>query len=117
LRGQVSEGLDFADDNARAVLIVGIPFPSVMDTKVQQKKAYNNAATSRGLLTGDQWYTQQAFRALNQAVGRCIRHRFDYGAILLVDERFKQGAPRVLSLERCHRNLCCRPRYLKVCTF
>lgn len=114
----MSEGLDFADDNARAVLIVGIPFPSVMDTKVQQKKAYNNAAASRGLLTGDQWYTQQAFRALNQAVGRCIRHRFDYGAILLVDERFKQGAPcmspRLVSLvERSCRSSCCRPRYPK----
>jgi len=31
-------------------------------------------------------------RALNQAVGRCIRHRLDYGAIVLVDERF--GQPR-----------------------
>lgn len=27
-------------------------------------------------------------RALNQAVGRCIRHRSDYGAIVLMDERF-----------------------------
>jgi hypothetical protein len=25
-----------------------------------------------------------------QAIGRCIRHRLDYGAILLVDERFKE---------------------------
>ena len=30
----------------------------------------------------------QAYRALNQAVGRCIRHRDDWGAILLIDERF-----------------------------
>lgn len=33
-----------------------------------------------------------ACRALNQAVGRCIRHRLDYGAIVLVDERF--SSPR-----------------------
>jgi len=32
----------------------------------------------------------QAFRALNQAVGRCIRHRYDWGAIVLVDDRFRQ---------------------------
>lgn len=25
-----------------------------------------------------------------QAVGRCIRHKYDYGAILLLDERFRQ---------------------------
>lgn len=34
------------------------------------------------------WYEQQAFRALNQAIGRCIRHRLDWGAIILVDGRF-----------------------------
>lgn len=33
-RGKVSEGLDFADANARGVIIVGIPFPNVKDTKV-----------------------------------------------------------------------------------
>jgi hypothetical protein len=32
---QVSEGLDFADGNARAVVIVGIPFPGVRDLKVR----------------------------------------------------------------------------------
>lgn len=31
---QVSEGLDFADGNARGVIIVGIPFPAVKDLKV-----------------------------------------------------------------------------------
>ena len=31
----------------------------------------------------------RACRALNQAVGRCLRHRGDYGAILLIDERFR----------------------------
>lgn len=31
-----------------------------------------------------------AGRALNQALGRCIRHRYDWGAILLVDERFRR---------------------------
>ena len=31
---QVSEGLDFTDANARGVIVVGIPFPNVKDTKV-----------------------------------------------------------------------------------
>ena len=34
----------------------------------------------------------QAFRALNQAAGRCIRHRDDWGVILFVDERLNQPA-------------------------
>jgi regulator of telomere elongation helicase 1 len=38
--------------------------------------------------TGQDWYSQQASRAVNQAVGRVIRHRHDWGAIILCDERF-----------------------------
>lgn len=38
-------------------------------------------------LTGEEWYSQQASRAVNQAVGRVIRHRHDYGAIIFCDER------------------------------
>lgn len=39
------------------------------------------------VLGGQEWYKQQASRAVNQAVGRVIRHRHDYGAIILCDER------------------------------
>ncbi|PSC69785.1 Fanconi anemia group J-like protein [Micractinium conductrix] len=90
-RGKVSEGLDFADGNARGVIIVGIPFPAVKDLKVNEKKGFNDRnQRALNLVSGDTWYSQQAFRALNQALGRCIRHRLDWGAIMMVDERFKQ---------------------------
>lgn len=57
---------------------------------MNMKKQYNSEnKVSKHLLSGDQWYCYQAFRALNQAVGRCIRHRYDYGAIILLDERYK----------------------------
>ena len=39
-------------------------------------------------MNGQIWYQQQATRAVNQAIGRVIRHRFDYGAIILADRRF-----------------------------
>ncbi|KAL7168298.1 hypothetical protein ACSBR2_038688 [Camellia fascicularis] len=56
------------------------------DIHVAQKKKYNDTyKSSRNLLSGNKWYCHQAFRALNQAAGRCIRHRFDYGAIILLD--------------------------------
>lgn len=55
-RGKVSEGIDFADDNARAVVSVGIPFPNLLDQNVALKRKFNDAhGRSRGLLTGDQW--------------------------------------------------------------
>lgn len=93
-RGKVSEGLDFKDENARAVFCVGIPFPAVGDVKVRLKKEYNNSGYARkqAMLSGGEWYTHQAFRAYNQALGRCVRHVHDYAAIFLVDARFARHA-------------------------
>lgn len=45
------------------------------------------------MLTGDEWYFLEATRTVNQAIGRVIRHRYDYGAIILCDERF--SSPRI----------------------
>lgn len=39
-------------------------------------------------LSGQDWYRQQASRAVNQAIGRVIRHRHDYGAVFLCDHRW-----------------------------
>ncbi|GMH27363.1 hypothetical protein Nepgr_029206 [Nepenthes gracilis] len=90
-RGKVSEGIDFSDENARAVIIVGIPFPNINDLQVAQKKKFNDIYKhSKNVLSGNDWYCHQTFRALNQAAGRCIRHRSDYGAIILLDERFRE---------------------------
>ena len=37
-RGRMSEGLDFSDDAARLVIVVGIPYPMVADPKIVLKK-------------------------------------------------------------------------------
>ncbi|XP_016472027.2 regulator of telomere elongation helicase 1 homolog isoform X2 [Nicotiana tabacum] len=92
-RGKVSEGLDFADHAGRAVVITGIPFATRSDPKVRLKREFldqqmNLQSTGSKVLTGEDWYTQQASRAVNQAVGRVIRHRHDFGAIIFCDERF-----------------------------
>ena len=130
-RGKVSEGINFADHNARAVLVVGIPYPAWKDLQVTLKRQHQDArkkrlgaalagsrssgdggggsgggggvgagggvgsgsSACRSIIDGRTWYEQQAFRALNQAIGRCIRHKDDYGAIVLLDSRFK--IPRV----------------------
>lgn len=39
-RGKISEGLDFADANGRAVLITGLPFPPLKDARVILKQKY-----------------------------------------------------------------------------
>ncbi|XP_073396887.1 regulator of telomere elongation helicase 1 homolog isoform X3 [Physcomitrium patens] len=98
-RGKVSEGLDFADRSGRAVVVTGIPFAMKMDPKVRLKREFldeqaRSRITKHKVLTGEEWYVQQASRAVNQAVGRVIRHRNDYGAIILCDERFGQSGPQ-----------------------
>ncbi|EEF52880.1 brca1 interacting protein helicase 1 brip1, putative [Ricinus communis] len=106
-RGKVSEGMDFSDDNARVVIVVGIPFPNILDIQVRLKKSYNDTyKTSKNLLSGNEWYCYQAFRALNQAIGRCIRHRFDYGAIILLDERYKKEQNRMYISKWLRKSIC-----------
>ena len=92
-RGRISEGLDFSDNAARLVIIVGIPYPQMADARVILKQdfldrtvASQTAAAQK--FSGKDWFGQQATRAVNQAIGRVIRHVQDYGAILLLDERF-----------------------------
>ncbi|KFB40137.1 AGAP000634-PA-like protein [Anopheles sinensis] len=91
-RGKVSEGLDFADVNGRAVMITGLPFPPLLDARVVLKKQYleTNRSRENEMISGDEWYSLEAARAVNQAIGRVIRHKDDYGAILLCDTRFQQ---------------------------
>ena len=109
-RGRLSEGIDFADALARGVIIVGIPYMNVADLNVFLRKKYfddiaNRARKSKAeqgngnqlqksfdpavYLTGDVWYQQESMRAVNQAMGRAIRHKHDYGAIVLLDSRFR----------------------------
>lgn len=93
-RGKVSEGIDFADDAARAVITIGIPYPNVREVSVGLKKEYNDVIrkTSPQIMTGGDWYACQAFRALNQALGRCIRHKEDWGSIILIDSRLRHSS-------------------------
>uniref|UniRef100_A0A182WI58 Regulator of telomere elongation helicase 1 homolog n=1 Tax=Anopheles minimus TaxID=112268 RepID=A0A182WI58_9DIPT len=92
-RGKVSEGLDFIDANGRAVMITGLPFPPMMDARVVLKQQYldTNRTPENELITGNDWYALEASRAVNQAIGRVIRHKNDFGAILLCDSRFKNA--------------------------
>ncbi|KAL8179725.1 UNVERIFIED_CONTAM: Regulator of telomere elongation helicase 1 [Gekko kuhli] len=90
-RGKASEGLDFADKNGRGVVITGLPFPPRMDPRVVLKMQFLDEMKGKNAgqgLSGNTWYKQQASRAVNQAIGRVIRHRQDYGAIFLCDHRF-----------------------------
>lgn len=52
-RGRASEGLDFSDNYARAVVAVGIPYPNIKDVQVDLKRKYNNNyCQKKNLLNG-----------------------------------------------------------------
>jgi hypothetical protein len=52
----------------------------------EEQKQRQIEAEAQRMQTGAVWYRQQAYRAVNQAMGRVIRHRRDYGAIIMLDD-------------------------------
>lgn len=48
-RGKVSEGLDFPNWAARAVIIVGIPYAFIKDPKVEEKRKFMDENKSGGI--------------------------------------------------------------------
>lgn len=88
-RGKLSEGLDIANSYCRAVIMLGIPYTSCFDNKSILKREYIEKKKDPKY-THDIHYAIQMKRSLNQAVGRIIRHKHDFGAVLLLDFRFAQ---------------------------
>merc|ERR1719470_73737 len=96
-RGKVAEGLDFADDNGRAVLVTGLPYPPYKDARVELKRVFldDQLRGKKGSMTGHKWYQLEAFGATNQAIGRVIRHSRDHGAVIFLDTRFGDHQAKV----------------------
>lgn len=115
-RGKMSEGIDFNDENARAVICIGMPLPNWTDRSVKAKQAYNDEQrklrNKTCLLPGRDFYSQQAHRAIAQALGRCIRHGADYGTVILMDSRHcHDGSPLTSGgVCRAHSNL---PKWMR----
>ena len=55
-----------------------------------ERMAYYDSAQGAG--AGREYYTNLCMKAVNQSVGRAIRHRNDYAAIVLADARFAKAA-------------------------
>jgi hypothetical protein len=53
--------------------------------------AHNVAGHESLMVSGNEWYVSEAYRAVNQALGRCIRHGKDFGALILFDNRWTEG--------------------------
>ena len=99
MRGKASEGCNFEDEFARAVFIVGIPYASINSIEAEIHKHI-----------GDYWHwlEKDALLAVNQAIGRVVRHRNDFGLVFLVGKAFSKHTkrlPKWLTLSNSHKIL------------
>ncbi|CEP63558.1 DNA helicase LALA0_S08e05336g [Lachancea lanzarotensis] len=99
--GRLSEGINFQDELARAVIMVGLPFPNmfsgelIIRRKHLEQKVIRNGGNSRDAnLAAREFYENICMKAVNQSIGRAIRHANDYANIYLLDKRYE--SPRIL---------------------
>ncbi|PIL32767.1 hypothetical protein GSI_04884 [Ganoderma sinense ZZ0214-1] len=97
---KLSEGLNFTDDLARAVVIVGLPFANLGSPELRERMRYVNrlqqqtqAKAAGAKDAGTELYENMCMNAVNQSIGRAIRHRADWAALVLVDGRY--ASPRI----------------------
>ncbi|KAL1503232.1 hypothetical protein AB1Y20_011288 [Prymnesium parvum] len=88
--GKMSEGINFADGMGRCVVMVGMPYANPQEMCLQEKMAYLDQAQGSG--AGKQYYTNLCMKAVNQSIGRAIRHKADYATIILADQRYAKEA-------------------------
>jgi chromosome transmission fidelity protein 1 len=92
--GKLSEGINFSDDLGRCVMVVGLPFPNLETPEWKAKMQYlDSRAAARGEPSGNasrEHAENVCMRAVNQAIGRAIRHKGDWASILLFDARYAQ---------------------------
>ncbi|KAL1551550.1 RNA helicase [Salvia divinorum] len=107
--GKISEGINFSDGAGRCIVMVGLPYPSPSDVELMERVKHieglgktipsETVSGDRDVKTGLQilrrckgrgkeYYENLCMKAVNQSIGRAIRHVNDYAAILLVDARY-----------------------------
>jgi len=83
--GKMSEGINFSDEKARCVVVVGLPYPDVSNPELKEKVASLDRSRT---ISGKDYIQNLCMRAVNQSIGRAIRHANDYAGIILLDERY-----------------------------
>ncbi|KAL3938035.1 MAG: hypothetical protein SGBAC_006974 [Bacillariaceae sp.] len=86
--GKLSEGINFANELCRCVVVVGLPYPDAKDPLLQEKLKLLPGNGGGG--GGFSYLRSLCLRSVNQSVGRAIRHANDYAVIALMDVRYTQ---------------------------
>ncbi|KAF9462983.1 helicase C-terminal domain-containing protein [Collybia nuda] len=99
---KLSEGLNFADDLARAVVVVGVPFANLGSPELRERMDYvKQLENKRGPKKGPgqknadaELYENMCMNAVNQSIGRAIRHQGDWASLILLDSRYASSSIR-----------------------
>uniref|UniRef100_A0A672PJL8 ATP-dependent DNA helicase DDX11 n=1 Tax=Sinocyclocheilus grahami TaxID=75366 RepID=A0A672PJL8_SINGR len=91
--GKMSEGINFSDDLGRCIVMVGMPYPNIKSPELQEKMAYLDKHMPHvgGKSPGKALIENLCMKAVNQSIGRAIRHRGDYACIMLCDQRYARS--------------------------
>lgn len=117
---KLSEGLNFTDELARAVILVGLPFANLGSVELKERMKYvtelekhqESKAKQGARDAGQELYENLCMKAVNQSigehtviitvsvyakgrnVGRAIRHQGDWAGLILVDSRYSSPRTR-----------------------
>ena len=67
--------------------MVGLPFANMQSIELKEKLAFMQRSSA---VDKSEYYENMCMRAVNQSIGRAIRHERDYAAILLLDHRYSR---------------------------
>ncbi|NWV26743.1 DDX11 helicase, partial [Origma solitaria] len=92
--GKMSEGINFSDDLGRCVIMVGMPYPNIKSPELQEKMTWLDKTMPRaaGQAPSRVLIENLCMKAVNQSIGRAIRHQKDFASILLLDHRYARPA-------------------------
>jgi DNA excision repair protein ERCC-2 len=94
LWGTLAEGVSFDGDDARTVVVVGVPYPQLSERMDAVQDAYNRAYNDSRRKRDAGWaYAVEipTIRKTRQALGRVIRSPEDFGVRILADKRYTQA--------------------------
>lgn len=95
--GRLSEGINFSDDLARCIVVVGMPYANRANPELAEKLKFTSSndapagSDSVKSVKSGSYYQNLCMRAVNQTIGRAIRHKNDYASIILLDHRYSNG--------------------------
>ncbi|EMA34561.1 ATP-dependent DNA helicase [Haloarcula japonica] len=93
LWGTLGEGVSYDGDDARTVVVVGVPYPHLDDRMDAVQDAYDVAFGDDEAEAGWRYAVEiPTVRKTRQALGRVVRSPDDFGARILLDKRYTEAA-------------------------